>query len=132
MSVNTKDISELNEQEIVEIQAEYENRLKAIEKRKTELADKALFDIQKIMNDRGISTKRMIDFLEKFAKSEGVLVKYHYTNKNGESKVFLYRKNQKGINPFLKDIKAKKISREQAVSCAIGVDGASYVRELFK
>jgi uncharacterized protein YecE (DUF72 family) len=130
--LNTKNISELNEKEIIEVQAEYEARLKAIEMRKSELADQALLEIQKIMQQKGVSTKRMIDFLEKFAKSEGVLVKYNYINKNGEAKVFLYRQNQKGINPFLKDIKAKKISKEQALSYASGADGAKYVTALFK
>jgi uncharacterized protein YecE (DUF72 family) len=131
-SLSTKNISDLNEQEIAEVQAEYEARLKAIENRKNELADQALVEIQKIMQQKGVSTKRMIDFLEKFAKSEGVLVKYNYINKNGEAKVFLYRQNQKGINPFLKDIKAKKISKEQALSYASGADGAKYVTALFK
>jgi DNA-binding protein H-NS len=130
--LNTKNIAELNEQEIAEVQAEYEARLKAIENRKNELADQALVEIQKIMQQKGVATKRMIDFLEKFAKSEGVLVKYNYINKNGEAKVFLYRQNQKGINPFLKDIKAKKISKEQALSYASGADGAKYVTALFK
>jgi hypothetical protein len=130
--LNTKSISDLNEQEIIVVQAEYEERLKAIENRKNELADQALVEIQKIMQQKGVSTKRMIDFLEKFAKSEGVLVKYNYINKNGEAKVFLYRQNQKGVNPFLKDIKAKKITKEQALGCASGADGAKYVTALFK
>jgi uncharacterized protein YecE (DUF72 family) len=131
-TLSTKNISDLNEKEIIEVQAEYEARLKAIETRKSELADQALVEIQKIMTQKGVSTKRMIDFLEKFAKSEGVLVKYNYINKNGEAKVFLYRQNQKGINPFLKDIKAKRISKEQALSYACGADGANYVAALFK
>jgi uncharacterized protein YecE (DUF72 family) len=131
-SLNTKNIADLDELEIIAVQAEYEARLKAIEMRKNELSNQALVEIQKIMQQKGVSTKRMIDFLEKFAKSEGVLVKYNYINKNGEAKVFLYRQNQKGINPFLKDIKAKKISKEQALSYASGADGAKYVTALFK
>lgn len=131
-SLGKRDISELSASEVAEVEAEYLTRMEALKRRKSELAKQSFYEVQKVMEAKNISSSAMIEFLQEFSAEEGVLVKYPYVNDKGVQKTFMYRENQRGKNQFLIDIAAKKITKEQAQSYAVGTDGAKYVAGLFK
>lgn len=126
------DYSHLSEDDLKKEEARLAKIVAALANRKNEFANKAYITIEKAMKDAGISPRQMIDYLQPKAELEGVDIRWVYKDEKNKDQIKDFWDGKKGANSIKNAIKDGKLSKEDALKCALTEKGKQLVEEWTK
>ena len=99
-------------------QAALQIQMEELQKQREMIAKKDYFDLLDIIKEKKIPLASFSVFLAQQVEEMDILIKYPYKNDKQQDKTFIYKKDQKGRNPFKEHIEQKKLTKDQAYAFA--------------
>lgn len=108
-------------------QAALQMQMEELQKQREMIAKKDYFDLLEIIKGKNIPLAAFSAFLAEQVQEMDILIKYPYKNDKQKDMLFIYKKEQKGRNPFKEHLEQKKLTKEQAYAYAKNEDAKALI-----